>query len=221
MSLRAVFFDLDGTLLDTAPDLANALNKLLQSQGKAPLPLTDIRRVVSNGANAMLELAFNKTPSEAGFGELRQALLDYYLEDLASHTTPFAGIEDLLAKITAAGLRWGIVTNKPAPYAEPLMREFAFASAPATLICPEHVAQRKPAPDALFLACQHAGCSPAEALYIGDHKRDIQCGTNAGMPTIAVGYGYIAADDHHENWNASHSVKHAREIWPIVQAYCT
>lgn len=220
MTLRAVFFDLDGTLLDTAPDLAKALNKLLLAKQRPALDFDAVRRVVSNGANAMLELAFDSRPGDLGFDALREALLNYYLEDLAGDTQPFAGIETLLNNITQCGLSWGIVTNKPWPYTEPLMQQFEFASHPATIVCPEHVKERKPAPDALYHACDTVGCRPSEAIYVGDHERDILCGINAGMPTVAVGYGYIASDDHHERWNATHSVKYAKEIWPIVQTYC-
>ncbi|WP_075185500.1 HAD family hydrolase [Teredinibacter haidensis] len=219
MTLAAVFFDLDGTLLDTAPDLANALNTLLLSREQEPLPFEVIRRVVSDGANAMLNLAFGKTPKDEGFDELRSALLQFYLQDLASLTEPFNGIENLLAQIACADIPWGIVTNKPWAYTEPLMESFEFLSAPTSIVCPEHVNERKPAPDALYLACQQVSCDPADAIYIGDHQRDILCGINAGMPTIAAGYGYINANDHHENWNADHSVNNASEIWPILKAY--
>lgn len=220
MTLRAVFFDLDGTLLDTAPDLAKALNKLLAAKQRPQLKFDDVRRVVSNGANAMLELAFGTQPGDSDFDALRDALLSYYLEDLAGATQPFAGIDMLLTNIAEHGLAWGIVTNKPWPYTEPLMQQFEFASHPAAIVCPEHVKERKPAPDALYHACNAVGCHPDEAIYVGDHERDILCGINAGMPTVAVGYGYIASDDHHESWNATHTVMYAKDIWPIIQKYC-
>ncbi|WP_185231199.1 HAD family hydrolase [Teredinibacter franksiae] len=219
MTLKAVFFDLDGTLLDTAPDLAHALNKLLTAEGRAPLKYHAIRKVVSDGANAMLKLAFKLQPDEPGFDRLRSSLLSFYLQDLAASTKPFAGIEALLQQLSQAGISWGVVTNKPWAYTEPLMAAFRFASDPIAVICPEHVGERKPAPESLLLACQQANCCPEDALYIGDHLRDIQCGINAGMPTIAVGYGYINDNDHHESWNASHSVNKAKEIWPILKTY--
>lgn len=220
MTLKAVFFDLDGTLLDTAPDLATALNKLLASKNLPTLPAEEVRNTVSNGANALIEQAFGLLPEDPGAPELRQQLLDYYAEDLSSHTTAFDGIEGLLENLTEQGIKWGIVTNKPAPYAEPLMKDFHFASDPVCLICPEHVKQRKPDPEALYLACEQAGCAVEEAIYIGDHLRDIQCGQNAGMPTISVSYGYISANDDIALWQATHSVNHASELWPIIQTYC-
>ncbi|WP_045860395.1 HAD family hydrolase [Teredinibacter purpureus] len=217
--LTAVFFDLDGTLLDTAPDLAAALNRLLRSKSMPELPLTAVRNVVSDGANAMLQMAFNCKPNDNGFAELRSALLNFYLLDLATHTTTFDGIDTLLENLASKGIHWGVVTNKPWTYTEPLMNAFKFSSEPCSIICPEHVEERKPAPDALLLACKQSACLPQNALYIGDHKRDILCGINAGMPTIAVGYGYIDANDSHENWNATHCVNNASEIWPIIETY--
>jgi len=219
MTLQAVFFDLDGTLLDTAQDLGNALNRLLMERGKEPLPDVVIRRVVSDGANAMLALAFDVHLGDPDHAELRERLLAFYLEDIATHTRPFDGIEEIIAKLTSSSLKWGIVTNKPWIYTEALMAYCEFASTPAAIVCPDHVSQRKPDPEALFLACEQAQCEPQQAIYVGDHKRDIECGNKAGMPTIAVGYGYIREGDSHEKWQADHCVNSAQEIWPIIQAY--
>lgn len=219
MTIKAVFFDLDGTLLDTAIDLGNALNKLLHEYHKAELPLQELRDVVSDGAAALIRIGFGLNPADEGYPELRGKLLNYYLNDLASHTTPFDGIENLIEKLAHHNIHWGIVTNKPWTYAEPLMKFFNFASKPVALICPEHVRNKKPDPEALILACEQANCKISEAIYIGDHLRDIQCGLNAGMPTIAVGYGYIQQHDDYRSWKASHNVEHANEIWPLIQTY--
>lgn len=217
MTLKAVFFDLDGTLLDTAPDLAKALNHTLVSEGKPPLPFADIRRVVSDGANAMLELAFGIERTSPDLAPLRAKLLDFYLQDLSSETRAFEGIEHLIAELAERQIAWGIATNKPWLYTEPLLEDFTFASAPACTICPEHVTQRKPAPDSLFLACELAECSPAEAIYVGDHLRDIECGRRAEMTTIAAAYGYIAKDDDPVKWEADHLAKTAKDIWPLIE----
>lgn len=217
MSLKAVFFDLDGTLLDTAVDLGNALNHVLAEFDKPIIPLLESRNIVSNGAAALIKAGFKVNESDENFWQLREKLLDYYLQDLASHTTPFEGIEELISKLAEHGIKWGIVTNKPVTYAEPLMKFFQFASEPVALICPDHVTNRKPDPEALILACKYADCAISEALYVGDHLRDIQCGQNAGMPTVAVSYGYIEAHDDYRAWNATHCVDHASEIWPLIQ----
>ncbi|WNO07881.1 HAD-IA family hydrolase [Teredinibacter sp. KSP-S5-2] len=219
MSLRAVFFDLDGTLLDTAPDLAHALNRLLHQKGIDVLPVEKITEIVSDGANAMLKLAFNVTPKDENFAELRQQLLDLYLEDLSTHTRPYPGIEELISELTYSNIDWGIVTNKPWAYTEPLIERFDFASRPRTIVCPDHVRHKKPAPDSLLLACEQSGCQPSEAIYIGDHLRDIECGTNAGTSTISVGYGYISNEQDHTRWGATHSVEHASQLWPIINKY--
>lgn len=219
MPLKAVFFDLDGTFLDTAQDLGNALNQLLVEMGKTEIPLGDLRNIVSDGANALLKAGFGILPQDDSYPAMRKKLLDNYLADLASHTKPFSGIENLIKELAERQIQWGIATNKPWAYAEPLMQHFEFASAPSALISPEHVSNKKPDPESLYLACEKANCQPNEAIYVGDHLRDIQCGINAGMPTIAVGYGYITDKDAHHNWGASHVVEHATEIWPILETH--
>lgn len=219
MTLRAVFFDLDGTLLDTAPDLAKALNSLLLQKNCPALPDSLIRSVVSDGAYALLKLGFGVDRDHPDTDSLRSDLLNFYLQDIASGTTFFPGIEALLKQLHACDLAWGIVTNKPVTYAEPLIACFAYPRAPVCLLCPEHVKERKPHPEALELACKIANIPPTSALYIGDHRRDIECGKNAGMHTIAVNYGYIHADDSAYHWGADHVVETAAEIWPIIKTY--
>ncbi len=219
MALKAVFFDLDGTLLDTAPDLGGALNALLRDEGREPLAEALIRGHVSNGADALIKLGFDLTPDKEGFQPLRQGLLDHYLKNLAANTLPFPGIEALIAKLAEHGIAWGVVTNKPWVYTEPLMAEFEFACAPAVTLCPDHVLDRKPHPESLLLACQQVGCEPSEAIYVGDHQRDIECGQRAGMPTIAVAYGYMTDPDEYTTWGATHTAAHGEELWPVIQGY--
>lgn len=217
MTLKAVFFDLDGTFLDTALDLANALNKLLLTHNKETIAPEKLRNIISDGANALLAEGFQITPQSDNYAEFRQRLLDNYLADLAHHTTPFEGITELVEKLAHCNIRWGIATNKPWTYTEPLMRHFSFASEPIATICPDHVKQKKPHPESLLLACQKADCLPEEAVFVGDHLRDIQCGIHAQMPTIAVGYGYITQKNAHLSWGATHTVENAAQIWPVLQ----
>lgn len=219
MSLKAVFFDLDGTLLDTADDLAYALNALLEERSLSKLDTSVIRRVVSDGAAALIKLGFGIDEQHTDYEGLRAKLLNYYLNNLAIHTHPFDGISDLIERCEECGIKWGIVTNKPWAYTEPLMEKYTFASAPAAVICPDHVENKKPHPEALLLACSKTNCAPSETIYIGDHIRDIECGASAGCATIAVGYGYIPQGDDHKNWKATHCVDHARELWPIINTY--
>lgn len=219
MAVKAVFFDLDGTLLDTSRDLAGALNYLRRQHGLAELPYDRIRADVSNGATALIKLGFGETLSDTEMAELRARLLEYYLANIATHTCLFPGIEELLDTLSSHQIRWGVVTNKPRQYTSALMDQLTFAYAPAAVVSPEHVGVSKPHPAPLLHACKLAACDVSEAIYVGDHLRDIECGHNAGMRTIAVGYGFMPTPGDHVNWNATHCVEHANEIWPIIHNY--
>lgn len=216
MALRALLFDLDGTLLDTSGDLGGALNALLIDKHREPLPLERIRPQVSNGANALVKLGFGESLSESEFLALRQALLDHYFAQIAQHTQPFEGIYPLIAELSVHNLQWGIATNKPWRYTEKLLPHFDFPSPPGVTLCPDHVKQSKPDPEMLTLACERLGVRAQEAIYIGDHSRDIECGRRAGMKTLAVGYGFTSTPDEHKHWHADHCVDHASEIWPLL-----
>lgn len=218
-SLAAVMFDLDGTLLDTAPDFILIVNQLLQQEGRAALPDDIIRAGVSNGSNALIRLAFAINETDPAFEVLRQRLLALYLDNIAVGTQLFPGMQTLLTQLAEHNIPWGIATNKPFIYTEPLMRELNIQPAPATIICPEHVVRSKPDPASMHLAAEQLGCTPAQILFIGDHKRDIDCGRAAGSLTMAAAYGYIDASDDPQQWQADHLVNHADEIWPIVQQY--
>ncbi|HEY6529214.1 MAG TPA: HAD-IA family hydrolase [Cellvibrionaceae bacterium] len=217
MPLRALLFDLDGTLLDTSGDMGAALNGLLAEQGRAQLTAAQIRPHVSNGANALIKLGFGEITA-SDHEALRARFLDLYLANIASHTVPFEGIETLLTQCAEHNIAWGIATNKPWRYTEPLMRHFSFASSAVVTFCPEH-AKPKPDPSMLLLACEHIKCAPVDAIYIGDHQRDIECGRLAGMPTIAVGYGFTQSADEHTQWDATFAVDSAHDIWPLIQKH--
>jgi len=217
MTIRAVFFDLDGTFLDTAQDLCAALDKTMIEDGFEPLPFEVTRKSVSNGAYALLQLGFNIDREHPQMESLRERFLSHYLEALAIHTRAFDGIEPLVQQLAKYNIDWGIITNKPAVYAEPLMQHFQFASEPVCLICPDHVENRKPHPESLYLACEGRGYSADQTIYVGDHKRDIDCGMRAGAKTIAVSYGYIEDNDDIKSWSADYIVDHASEIWPLIK----
>lgn len=219
MTLRAVFFDLDGTLFDTAEDLGAALNYVLTINNLPAVPQKYIRQVVSDGAAALIKLGFSFGPEHSDYAVIRQQLLDYYLQNTSQYTQLFPGIFELLTKLKENHISWGIATNKPWDYTDALMRAFTFPEEPICVICPDHVTHSKPAPDSLLLACEKAQCSPSEAIYIGDHIRDIECGNNAKMQTIAAGYGYIKQEDDYTRWPADYFIAHANDIWPIVQEH--
>lgn len=219
-SLKAVFFDLDGTLLDTSEDLGHALNQVRREQGLEDIPQAIIREQVSNGATALIKLGFGPLEDDQ-LVPLRQRLLDMYLQHIALHTKPFDGIEKLIEQLARREIPWGIVTNKPQIYTAELMRYFEFASPPCVTVSPDQVGVGKPHPAGLLFACKAAGCAPKDAIYIGDHLRDIECGHNAGMPTIAVGYGFTSHADEHRTWNATHVADQVSDIWPIITTYLT
>ena len=197
-----VLFDLDGTLIDTAPDFIRCLNELRQSHGLPPLPAPHIRRSVSNGARAMIRVGFGLEPDHPDYLEKHTAFLDLYEAGVAVETTLFEGMDDILKTLEARRIPWGIVTNKPVRFAAPLVEALGLASRCAVVICPDHVTHRKPHPEALLLACQEMGAEPGAAIYVGDHERDIEAGRNAGMTTIAVRYGYIEQPETVDLWQA-------------------
>ena len=144
-------------------------------------------------------------------------MLNHYLDGLSLNTQAFDGITNLIEKLTQSKLVWGIATNKPWRYTEPLLKAFEFAAKPATVKCPEHVINKKPAPDMLLACCEDLNIATHEAIYVGDHKRDIECGKNANMKTIAVSYGNLENNDKPERWQADYTIDHANDIWPIIQ----
>jgi len=206
--LRAVVFDLDGTLLDTAPEFVLVVQQLRAEHGLPPLPEAQIHATVSDGARAMVSLALAMTPEDAEFEKNRLRFLDIYAASLGRATTPYPGISELLVALGRAGIAWGISTNKPSYLTNPLMTHMAMDPAPASVVCPDHVKQPKPHPEPLLLNCKQLGCRPAEVIYIGDHLRDIQAGRSAGMYTIAAAYGYIHPQEDPADWGAS-SIAHS------------
>jgi N-acetyl-D-muramate 6-phosphate phosphatase len=215
--IRAVIFDLDGTLLDTAPDFIVVVNQLLAEEKHPALAEDKIRQAVSNGSKALIRVAFAIEETHPDFEPLRARLLQLYLKHIAVYTKPFPGIQELLHQLADHHIRWGIATNKPSAYTLPLMRELNMQPAPSCIICPDHVSRSKPDPECLFLAAKHLRCTTEEIMFIGDHKRDIDCGKSANSITIAAAYGYL--DDAPEYWNADYCVNHASEIWSIVKHY--
>lgn len=210
--IRTVLFDLDGTLLDTAPDLAYALNETLRAFGKEPLPFATIRPVVSHGGIALIRLGFDLGPEDEGYQPRREFLLDTYRRNIARETRPFAGMDALLDTLERQGLNWGVVTNKPAWLTEPLLQELNLYERAAVVVSGDTLNERKPHPAPMLLACERAGSQAHECLYVGDAKRDIEAGHNAGMATLVALFGYIGdADDPHA-WGADALVETPEDI---------
>jgi N-acetyl-D-muramate 6-phosphate phosphatase len=217
-TLEAVLFDLDGTLLDTAPDFIWVINTLLKEEQQPPLAYDALREQVSNGATAMICTAFRLAEQHPRVAPLRQRFLDIYLAHLAIETRPFEGIPALLDWLESIGIPWGVVTNKPELYTQGLLHNLDLRARAGTIICPEQVSERKPHPESLWLACRELGCDPQKSVYIGDHVRDIEAGRRAGMKTIAAHYGYIAPQEDPLNWNSDHNVDSASAIKPLLQS---
>ena len=202
MTLKAVLFDLDGTLLDTAPDLGYALNQVLIEDGRDPLPHEQIRPWASHGSVGLLALAYQDDPASPAFAELRRRFLSHYAANLVRETAPFPGMHAALSEIVDGGLQWGIITNKPAAYTDPLVAALDWPVPPGCVLSGDSAARPKPDPASILMACEHIGVSPDECVYIGDAQRDIEAGNRAGMPTLAALWGYIQSHERPDTWQA-------------------
>jgi phosphoglycolate phosphatase len=191
---RAVLFDLDGTLADTAPDLAAAVNWMRTERGLDPTPYAILRPTASAGARGMIGAAFGLAPGDAGYEELRVEWFERYQSAMAVHSTLFDGINDLLNGIAAAGMAWGIVTNKPARFTDPLVPQIGLAHA-SCVISGDTTPHAKPHPAPLLEAARRLEIAPTQCWYVGDDQRDIEAGRAAGMVTVACNWGYCGSID--------------------------
>jgi|TARA_B110000116_G_scaffold211220_1_gene187014 2-phosphoglycolate phosphatase len=215
---RAVLFDLDGTLIDSAPDFIPAVNQLREEHHLPPLASDCIRATVSNGARALVSLALNTNESDHGFEAQRLRLLELYRQHLGEHSQLFPGIQTLLTQLQEKNIPWGIATNKPEEFTTPLLKKLNITPAAACVICPDHVSERKPHPESIFLGAKILDCNATEIVYIGDHKRDMDCGNRAGATTIAALYGYIESGNKPCDWRANYNIISADEIWPLIES---
>jgi len=214
--LKTVLFDLDGTLIDTAPDMANALNILLQEEDKQPLAYDIIRPVVSNGSIALVNLGFGDGVEKNQLRYLKERYLEIYQESLCVNSILFNGMKSVLNNIEQRGLNWGVITNKPEWLTNPLMQQIGLADRAACIISGDTTNNRKPHPEPMHLACKQANSKPHECIYIGDAKRDIDAGKNAGMKTITAAYGYIGDWENINDWKADYIVEQAEDIIKFI-----
>lgn len=205
---RCVLFDLDGTLVDTAPDLAWCLNALRAEQGLDPLPFAAIRPHVSHGARALVRAGFGVDVGDPRFEALRARLLELYEGNLARESRPFAGIDTLLAALAARAVPWGVVTNKPGWLAEPLLAALGLAEEAACIVSGDTTAHSKPHPEPLLHASRLVATPPAACLYVGDARRDVEAGRGAGMRTLVALFGYLDEDDRPAEWDADGLIDH-------------
>ncbi|MDG6404333.1 N-acetylmuramic acid 6-phosphate phosphatase MupP, partial [Pseudomonas quasicaspiana] len=195
---------------------------MLAERGLPAVPDKLIRDEVSGGAKAMVAATFAMSPDAEGFEALRLEFLERYQRDCAVHSKLFDGMAELLADIEKANLIWGVVTNKPVRFAQPIMDQLGLSQRSALLICPDHVTRSKPDPEPLILACKMLDLDPASVLFVGDDLRDIESGRDAGTKTAAVRYGYIHPSDNPDHWGADVVVDHPLELRKVLDnALCS
>ena len=216
INFKALLFDLDGTLLDTAPDFITALNRQLALHDLSSLPDEAIRLSVTNGSVGLIEAGFGMPQDDPRFEPLRAEFLELYFANLADRTALFEGLQLVLDKCVSSDIPWGIVTNKPWRYTESTLLQLDLMAGAATVICPDHVSHPKPDPEAMFLACAEIATAPADCLYVGDHVRDIVAGRDAGMRTIAAGWGYIDEDEDILGWQADWVVDQSQQLYSLL-----
>jgi N-acetyl-D-muramate 6-phosphate phosphatase len=197
-----VLFDLDGTLIDSAPDLAGAANAMLAARGLEPIPLATLRPMVGAGARGMVGLAFGVKPGDVDYDELRAEFLDTYARASLVHTAVFQAMQPVLDVLDAHRQRWGIVTNKAERFTHPIVAGLGLATRAACVVCGDTTPHSKPHPEPLFEAARRASVPAAQCVYVGDDKRDIDAGRAAGMVTLAAAWGYLGQGDPVHVWQA-------------------
>lgn len=200
--LKTVLFDLDGTLADTAPDLGGALNMLRTELGLPPVAMQQLRPYTSQGVRGLLKAGFGISSDHPDYDRFSKRFLDLYEANLCVETRLFDGMEALLNEIETRGMRWGIVTNKRARFTKPLVAALGLAHRAATVVSGDTTSESKPSPLPLLHACQESASAPAETLYVGDDRRDVDAGKAAGMGTVAVTFGYLGDGGPVESWGA-------------------
>jgi phosphoglycolate phosphatase len=212
---RAVLFDLDGTLADTAPDLAAAVNWMRTERGLEPTPYAILRPTASAGARGMIGAAFGLAPGDEGYEELRVQWFERYQSNMAVHSTLFDGIPDLLDGLAAAGMAWGIVTNKPARFTDPLVPQIGLAHA-GCVISGDTTPHAKPHPAPLLEAARRLDIDPTHCWYVGDDQRDIEAGRAAGLVTVACNWGYCGSIDP-ATWGADHLLDTPQQLLQLLR----
>lgn len=210
--IKAVFFDLDGTLADTAPDLGHALNRQRSARGLPLLPLALIRTEASAGARGLLGLGFNIGPDDPDYQAMRDEFLDFYAARLCHDTHLFPGITELLDQLDARTLPWGIVTNKPARFTLPLLQLLGLSQRAACVISGGDTTHSKPHPEPLLAASNALAVAPAACIYLGDDMRDVEASLAAGMEPVIARYGYLGNSHPPESWGARYLIDHPQEL---------
>jgi phosphoglycolate phosphatase len=211
-----ILFDLDGTLVDTAPDLGYALNLQREHHGLAHLPMDAIRPFASHGSKGLLNIGFDLTPDDETFEAMRVEYLDLYDQVFTRSPVLFDGVAELLAGLQKLDIRWGVVTNKPRRFAAPLIESMHLSNSMVCLVCGDDAPLPKPAPDTLFMACEQSLVKPEHCLYVGDAERDIKAGNAAGMKTVVALWGYLDVTDRPMNWGANFAINYPSELIALM-----
>jgi phosphoglycolate phosphatase len=204
--IAAVLFDLDGTLIDSAPDLGAAADKMRTDRGLESLPLALYRPMAGAGARGMIGVAFGLTPDDARFADLREEFFRNYESRMTEHTTVFDGVAELIADIDRAGFHWGVVTNKSARFTVPLTKAMPLFNTARTIVSGDTTPHAKPHPAPLLEAARQLDVAPERCIYVGDDERDIVAGRAAGMPTVAAAYGYLGKTADTGGWKADATI---------------
>lgn len=215
---RAVLFDLDGTLIDSAPDLGAAADKMRIDRGLAPLPIERYRPMAGAGARGMLGVAFGITPEAPEFDMLREEFFVNYELRMLHHTRAFAGVAELVDTLCERGLRWGVVTNKSARFTEPLTRAMPLFASAGAIVSGDSTPHAKPHPGPLLEAARRLAIEPGACVYVGDDERDIVAGRAAGMQTVAATYGYMGAQADATRWLADAAIASPLELLQWLNA---
>lgn len=214
--ITTVLFDLDGTLIDTAPDMAAALDALCDEEQRSRLPFSEVRPVVSNGSVALVTLAFGKDLDDTTLDRLKTRYLEIYQNDLAVQSRLFDEMDNLLRQLEQKSIKWGVVTNKPGWLTEPLMESLGLHRRAACIVSSDSTENRKPHPEPMYYACKLTDSQPEECIYVGDARRDIEAGQNAGMRTIVAEYGYIGDWENTDDWQADHSILNPSQLLALL-----
>lgn len=216
---KLVLFDFDGTLADTAPDLAAAANKQRARRGLPPLPYEALRPYASHGARGLLKASLGMDTDHPDYPACREQFLEDYEQDMTTHTTLFPGIKDLLVLLKENGYAWGIVTNKVEYLAIPLVVHLGLYTDCAITVGGDTTSHPKPHPAPLLHAAKQTGFEPSQCIYVGDDQRDIVAGKAAGMATVVAAYGYCGQETALHAWQADAICESPHDIWPTVQEW--
>ncbi len=215
---RAVLFDLDGTLADTAPDLARALNRVRAANDLAPMPLATTRSYTSSGARGLLKVGFGLDPGDERYEALKLQFLDFYAAEICVDTRLFEGMAELLDQLDQDRLPWGVVTNKAERFTLPLLQSLRLGARAACIVGGDTTARIKPHPDPLLHAAAALQLHPSACVYVGDDLRDVQAARAAGMPVLAAKYGYLGDGGAIESWQADAIIEHPRQVLDYLRA---